>query len=201
MAVLATAEGAGWLFRWTREGLRWLLLLSLLQGVFLHGATTAAAVFGEYQIKAVFLYNFAQFVEWPATAFANETTPLVIGVLGDDPFDGVLDAAVKEEKLGQRPLEIRRFGRVEEISTCHILFISRSESARLDRILSSLRDRSVLTVSDMEDFTRRGGIIRFLTENKKVRMRINLDGAKRVGLTISSKLLRPAEIVQEGLAR
>lgn len=173
-------------------------MLSLLHGVFLRGATTPPAVFSEYQIKAVFLYNFAQFVEWPAAVFANEAAPLVIGVLGDDPFGAQLDAAVKEEKLGQRPLEIRRFRRVEEIATCHILFICRSESARLERIISSLQGRSVLTVSDMDEFTRRGGMIRFLTENKKVRMRINPEAAKRVGLTISSKLLRPAEIVGEG---
>lgn len=176
-----------------------MLLLALLQGAFLRGAAIPAATFSEYQIKAVFLYNFAQFVEWPPQAFASETAPLVIGVLGEDPFGPELEAAVKEEKLGRRSLEIRRFRRVEEIATCHILFISRSESPRFERILSSLQGRSILTVSEVEEFTRRGGMIRFLTENKKVRMRINPDAAKRAGLTISSKLLRPADIVRDGV--
>ena len=99
------------------------------------------------------------------------------------------------EKAAGQSVVVRRFRRVEDVDTCHILFVARSESGRLTQILAGLRGRSVLTVGDMDSFTEHGGIIRFITENSRVRMRINLEAAKAVKLTISSKVLRPAEIV------
>jgi len=84
------------------------------------------------------------------------------------------------------------------VKDCHILFISRSERPRLEQILAHLQGRSVLTVSDLEDFARQGGVIRFVLVEDKVRLRINLEAAKAAGLTISSKLLRPAQIVTPG---
>ena len=152
----------------------------------------------EYQLKAVFLFNFAQFVEWPPTAFPEAKAPLVIGVLGEDPFGPYLDETVRGEKVNNRPLVVQRFRRVEEIKTCHVLFVSRSERERLGQILPSLKGRNILTVGDAEDFAVRGGMIRFVTEKNKIRLRINVDAAKTADLTISSKLLRPAEIVTSG---
>jgi hypothetical protein len=152
-------------------------------------------IVSNYKLKAVFLYNFAQFVEWPPTAFPTAQTHLIIGVLGEDPFGGDLDQAVRGEKVGTRQLEIRRYKRVEDIGSCHILFISPSEESRLDEILASLAGRSILTVGDGDDFSRRGGMIRLVTEKNRVRMRVNVEAARRAGLTISSKLLRSAEIV------
>ncbi len=152
----------------------------------------------EYQLKAVFLFNFAQFVEWPPTAFPEAKTPVVIGVLGEDPFGAFLDETVRGEKVNNRPLVVQRFRRVEEIKTCHVLFVSRSERERLGQILPSLKGRNILTVGDAEDFAVRGGMIRFVTEKNKIRLRINVDAAKTADLTISSKLLRPAEIVTSG---
>jgi len=149
----------------------------------------------EYEIKAVFLFNFAQFVEWPASAFAGADAPLVIGVLGEDPFGAQLEETVRGEIVGHRPILVRRFREVEEIDTCHILFISSSETGRLDHILTRLAERSILTVSDGEGFAGRGVMIRFVTERKRIRLKINLEAAKHARLTLSSKLLRPAEIV------
>jgi hypothetical protein len=175
---------------------RWLAALLLVIPAKLRSGEPSAPL-KEYQIKALFLYNFAQFVEWPANAFPSAETPITIGVLGDDPFGSDLDAIVQGDRSGNRALKVRRFQRVEEIDGCHILFISQTESSRLEQILSVLKGRSILTVGDAEGFSLRGGMIRFVTENKKVRMRINLDAAKRAGLTLSSKLLRPAEIVTD----
>ena len=152
----------------------------------------------EYQLKAVFLFNFAQFVEWPASAFPNSMTPLVIGILGDDPFGPYLDETVRGETVNDRPLVVRRYRSVEEITVCHILFISRREDRRIKGILDSLRVRSVLTVSDADRFATRGGMIRFVTDHKRIRFRINLEAARAASLTLSSKLLRPAEIVPAG---
>ncbi len=152
----------------------------------------------EYQLKAVFLFNFAQFVEWPASAFPAPDAPLVICVLGEDPFGTYLDETVRGETVNDRPLEIRRYRGMEEISTCHILFVSRREEGRLQGILDSLRGRSILTVSDADHFASRGGMIRFVTDRNRIRLRINLEAARAANLTLSSKLLRPAQIVQVG---
>jgi hypothetical protein len=172
----------------------------LLSAAALCCATTLCAgvsdiVAHEYQIKAVFLFNFAQFVEWPPGAFSGPGEPFVIGVLGDDPFGPYLDEAVRGEKVNNRPISIVRFARAEDIKTCHILYISRSEAGRLQEILSAIRGRSILTVSDVEASGGVGGMIRFFTENNKVRLRIDNEAAKSAGLKISSKLLRPSQVV------
>lgn len=149
----------------------------------------------EYQIKAVFLFNFAQFVEWPPAAFADANTPLVIGVLGDNPFGVYLDETVRNEKVNDRPLEVQRYRRVDEIKTCHVLFISRSEANRLEQILDSLKDRSILIVGDADDFVQRGGMIRLATTQNRVRLIVSVEAAKAADLTLSSRLLRSAELV------
>jgi hypothetical protein len=149
----------------------------------------------EYQVKAVFLFNFAQFVEWPPAAFGDGTSPLVIGVLGDNPFGTYLDETVRDEKVGNRPLEVRRYQRVDEIKTCHVLFVGLSEANRLEQILASLKDRSILIVGDSNDFVQRGGMIQLASSQSRIRLRINEGAAKTANLTISSKLLRSAELV------
>ena len=152
----------------------------------------------EYQLKAVFLFNFSQFVDWPPEAFADERAPLVIGVLGEDPFGAELDAAVLGETVNGRPLAVRRYRRVEEIEQCHILFIARSQRDRLDQILRWIDGRSTLTVGDFEGFARSGGMIRFVPAGTRIRLHINLEAAQAADLAISSKLLRPAQIVGKG---
>jgi hypothetical protein len=144
----------------------------------------------EYQVKAVFLFNFAQFVEWPPSAFPERQTPLVIGVLGQDPFGAYLDETVRGERVNNRALTIRRYRRVEEIQTCHVLFISRSEADRMEQILASLKYRKILTVADAESAAASRVMIRFVTQQNKIRLRINPDAARAANLTISSKLLR-----------
>lgn len=152
----------------------------------------------EYEVKAVFLFNFSQFVDWPEAAFADGRSPLIIGVLGNDPFGATLDEIVRGETVNGRPLAVRRYQSPDQVDTCHILFIARSQDAQLDAIVAALKGRSVLTVGDFEGFTRRGGMIRFATVGNKIRLRINLGAAQEAKLTISSKLLRPAQIVAPG---
>jgi YfiR/HmsC-like len=149
----------------------------------------------EYQVKAVFLFNFAQFVDWPADAFANADTPLVIGILGEDPFGSVLDRTVSNERLGKRQFQVRRYRSVDDIKHCQILFISRSVGTRTDTIVMSLGNRPILTVSDAEGFAQRGGMIRFVTQRNRIGLQLNLEAAQAAHLTISSKLLRVAEVV------
>lgn len=173
---------------------REILVVSLL----LTSKSWAQSEPNEYELKAVFLSNFAQFVEWPAKPIPEDDAPFVVGVLGDDPFGATLDETVRGEKIGRRTLVVRRYRKIEEVGACHVLFICKSESSRLESILSTLGARGILTVSDADRAARRGVMIRFVTEKKKIRLRINLEAAAKAGLTISSKLLRSTEIVSTG---
>jgi len=152
----------------------------------------------EYQVKAVFLFNFTQFVEWPTNAFPDARVPLTIGVLGDDPFGNFLKETVRGEKAGGRPIIVKHFSSAENLGNCQVLYISASEAKKVKTILAALKGRQILTVSDTVEFAENGGAIRFVTEQNKIHFRINLEAAKKAGLTISSKLLRLAEIVEPG---
>jgi hypothetical protein len=161
---------------------------------------TAAAVQAprvpEYQVKALFIFNFAQFVEWPAPGAS-----VAICILGKDPFGTFLDDAVRGERLGTRPYVVRRYDEAANLESCDMLFISRSESASIPRVVAALGNRPILTVSDAADFARRGGMIQFFNDQNRVRLRINREAAEAASLTISSKLLRVAEIVRGGVPR
>ncbi|MDR3387867.1 MAG: YfiR family protein [Rudaea sp.] len=161
-------------------------------------AVVYAAALQEYQVKAVFLFNFTQFVDWPSDSAADAVNPITICVLGQDPFGTYLDEAVRGEKVDKRPLLVRRFQHTEDVEACQILFISQSESGRLDEIIRDLKHRSMLTVSDASGFGEHGGMVGFVTENNRIRLRINVQAARAAQLTISSKLLRVAEIIGDG---
>ena len=162
----------------------------------LTSAHVIAASPTEYQVKAVFLFNFTQFVDWPETSFDSPTAPLVIGVLGDDPFGSTLQEAIAGETVNGRTLELRRYRSIEEVAGCHILFIAPPVKTPLPTLLQELHRRNVLTVSDAREFAKQGGVIEFATVGNRIRLHINLDAAKQANLTISSKLLKPARIVQ-----
>jgi len=146
-------------------------------------------------VQAVFLFNFAQFVDWPSDAFPDAEAPLVIGILGKDPFGSFLDETVRGEAVRGRPFKVSRYRRADEIKNCQILFIGASEAKQLDETLAALKDRPILTVTNGDDFAEPGGIIRFIIEQNRVRLSIDLEAAQAARLTFSSKLLRSAAIV------
>ncbi len=152
----------------------------------------------EYDLKAAFLFNFAQFVEWPDSAFPEAGTPISICILGEDPLGKSLDTILEGEKVRDRSLVAQRYRTIEQVDRCHMLFIGASEEARLDAILTRLRGRSILTIGETEAFSAHAGMIRFALVDNRVRLRINLEAARAAGLTISSKLLRLAEIESSG---
>ncbi|MCD6059698.1 MAG: YfiR family protein [Moraxellaceae bacterium] len=168
-------------------------VLALLAG----GQATAKPSL-EYQLKAVFLYRFSQFVEWPQQAFASAQAPLSVCVLGDDPFGDYLDETVQGEVVKGHPLQVQRYRHVDEVGACHILFVSDSEQANLKGILESLHGRNILTVSNGDSFVRGGGIIGFMLEDRRIRLWINPEAARSAGLRISSKLLRASELATPG---
>jgi hypothetical protein len=143
----------------------------------------------EYQIKAAFLFNFARFVQWPPKALADATSPMIIGVLGENPFHDDLERTIRGKSVDDHPLVVKEFHALTEATNCHILFISTSEKARLPQILKGLKGTSVLTVGEMDHFTESGGMINLVMEGAKIRFQINNDAATTEGLKISSKLL------------
>ena len=148
----------------------------------------------EYQVKAAFIFNFTQFVEWPEGTFPSTSVPFVIGVLGENPFGTYLEEIITGEKVKGCPITVEYYENTEAIKSCHILYISKSINLKPSDIINKLADRSILTVSDISDFLEYGGMIRFYTKNDKIEIHINLDAVNTAKLNISSKLLRLSTI-------
>ncbi|HEX9002623.1 MAG TPA: YfiR family protein [Blastocatellia bacterium] len=178
------------------------LLAILLSPVnFVFGVRAQTQTANEYEVKAAFLYNFAKFVEWPPEAFGSGGgTALIVGIIGDDPFGSAIDRTISGKTVNGRQLTIRRLKWGQNLKDCHVLFVSSSEQKRLPQILEILKGASVLTVSEMDQFSQQGGVIGFVMENSKVRFEINTSASEQARLKISSKLLALARIVRSGKA-
>jgi hypothetical protein len=149
----------------------------------------------EYQVKAAYLFNFLKFVEFPGESFADPLAPIIIGVVGEDPFGNALPQVVVGKTVQGRDLVIHVYRVGEDFRGAHILFISASEKKRLPLILASLRGWSVLTVADTPGFLDAGGMIQFLNENSRVRFAINVGATNQAKLKVSSKLLSLAKAI------
>lgn len=147
----------------------------------------AAAASLEYAVKANYLYKFAPFVEWPPRLFAQPSTPLTVCVLGEDPFGGALDEAVRGQTFNGRPIVVRRIAVIQPGPQCHVLFISRPTGQSVADALKVVADEPVLTVTDSR--VGDAGIIHFVMDDGHVRFDINEAAAQASGLSISSKLL------------
>lgn len=164
--------------------------------------TLTIPIFGqisEYSVKAAYLYNFAKFVEWPEGTFETDVSPILIGVVGEDPFGEALDQAVEGKIIAGRALRIKRFGtfdgtQVAQLRQCQILFIAYSEKGSFPEILKALKGTSVLTVSEIEGFPLVGGIVFFDLDGDRVTLGINLHAARKANLTVNSKLLAVSKI-------
>jgi hypothetical protein len=153
----------------------------------------------EYKVKAIYLYNFGRFVQWPPNATAAKGDSFSICVLGQDPFGPSLDTTLAGETLDGKPLAVKRISTPRDAGECRILFISATEQNHLKDILAALDESSILTVSDMPAFSRRGGMIQFVLEGDKVRFEINLTKAETAKLTLSSELLKVATTVRRNV--
>jgi hypothetical protein len=198
---------------------RKLLFLVALGAVLADSLRLPASPRGEYETKAGYLLNFVEFIEWPSESFPDTTSPVILGVIGQDPFGVELDK-LQDTQISGRKLRIKRFkgalefrgeetpGRrqdglalkrakkIADLRSCHMLFVSSSESNFLPLILKPLKGASVLTVSESEAFAREGGVINFLDGSDRVRIEINLDAAEQARLKISSKLLSLAKVIR-----
>jgi hypothetical protein len=176
---------------------RWFygLLLFILSFATL-GAGHAQAQSKEYQLKAAFLFNFAQFVKWPPGAFPTADAPFDIGILGDDPFGSALEETIQGETINNHRMTVVRAQKIEDLKDCQMIFVSRSEEEHVGEILTQLDSRPILTVSEVESFAQDGGDIDFYLSDGKVRFEINPQAAERCGLRISSQLLSLGKIVK-----
>jgi len=145
----------------------------------------------EYAVKSAYLYNFGKFVKWPADSKPGKNPAFSICVLGQDPFGNTLDATVEGETISGKPAVVKRISSLRDASSCNILYVAPSEAYRLAEVLAAVKE-STLTVSDIPDFTKRGGMIEFVLDSGRVRFAINLAAAQEAGLNVSSELLKVA---------
>ncbi|HEX4485766.1 MAG TPA: YfiR family protein [Terriglobales bacterium] len=169
----------------------WVALLIVLSGLIY-----AQPKPGEDEVMAAYLYNFGKFVRWPERATAEEP-PFSVCVLGKDPFGKTLDTILENGSWQGKPVGAKRIVTVDDAAECNVLFISSSESEKLDQILPALVNRPILTVSDASRFARRGGIIEFVLKENRVRFEVNSGAAEKAGLDLNSQLLKIAIRVRQ----
>jgi hypothetical protein len=179
--------------------LRLLIMMAMviLPSLGLEALAQGSSASSEYLIKAGFIYNFANLVQWPANAFAQADSPIVIGILGEDPFGTVLDRVLEGKKVNGRIFLVKRLKSVPDLRECHIVFVSSSEMAHSAEALRLVRGMPILTIGEIPGFAKRGGIINLVLEDNKVHFEVNVEAAKEADLNISSRLLALARIVQE----
>ena len=166
---------------------------SFMQGV-VSGAS--AAGYQEYQVKAELLANFSAFVKWPDGTFAATNSPVIIGVVGKDPFDRFLEKAVQAPGRPGRPLKLRRATTDAEMRECQVLFVCSSERRRVREIREHIKGVPILTVGETDDFLDQGGIINFMLKGQSVRFEISVESAQAAGLRVDAKLLGVANSVR-----
>ncbi|MEE9119646.1 MAG: YfiR family protein, partial [Calditrichia bacterium] len=128
----------------------------------------------EYTIKAAFLERFTRFVEWPEESAVSDTTEsFVLGVIGENPFGSILEQLYATQKVKNKEVEIQSLSNLDEISGCHLLFISKSKEKELSKILSLTKDKPILTISDANGFAENGVLINLYLAENKIRFEIN----------------------------
>ncbi|MEO8677986.1 MAG: YfiR family protein [Vicinamibacterales bacterium] len=179
-----------------RRGAIALLVASIHAALSPAAAQTRAAA--ENDVKAVFLYNFGKYVEWPATAFQEGPhSPLNVCVMADEAFRQSVERAIADETVRGRPMTLSIPGTPAATAGCHILFIGKTEGEATRLLLKKLAGSGTLTVGDSPEFLRLGGAIAFVLDQDRVRFDVNRAAAAEQGVTISAKLLRVARRVME----
>jgi hypothetical protein len=143
------------------------------------------------------VYGASGFIEWPSTAFRNPDAPLVICIIGRDPFRSDLEAELRTRKVGDHPVEVRTLTSNDKPGACHIVFVPVTEKHQADRILRGVPASGILTIGETDGFAVLGGIINLTVEANQVHFEINRTAADRAGLKIGSKLLSNAKIVHD----
>ena len=149
----------------------------------------------EYEIKAAYLYNFINYIDWPENAFPAPGGTITIGVVGQNRFGAALEVLNSKQVKG-RTLVLKQITDTKDLDQCQMVFINSSEKSHVAELLEKLKNSRALTVSEIDGFAEQGGIINFISEHNKVRFEINPDAAHRLGLNISSELLKLAKVIK-----
>ncbi len=165
-----------------------LFTITFFTFIYLFNVHAESGISREYDIKTAFIYNFAKFIDWPDNSFINAEAPLSICILGKDPFQSTIDSLTKKRIKG-REITVKRLNNINNKDKCQILFVSKSEENQLDRLLDILSNENVLTVSDIDGFAVKGGMINLVNHNNKIRFEINIKSVKQTEIRMSSKLL------------
>lgn len=143
----------------------------------------------EYAVKAALIYNFVQYVTWPAEAFPSQDSPFVIGILGQDPFGDVIDKVVEGRGVMGRRIQVRRVTLAEAATGCHVVFISREEGSFLADWLRALRTKPVLSVTESPEEISASATILFVKQGNSLRYDVNLETAEEAGLKIATPMI------------
>jgi hypothetical protein len=150
----------------------------------------------EYEVKAVFLFNFTNFIRWPEGVLSSSNNVIKLCVVGDDPFGALLDAAVGNEKNAKHSVVVQRLKYPkDDLTSCHILFVSRSEQDNYSKILPHVAQKPILTIGETDDFLAQGGMIEFYILERRVRLAIALQNLRAVQLSANANLLKVAKLV------
>lgn len=151
-------------------------------------------------IKVAVFYKLSKFVEWPAERFASEGSEFLVGVVGEETLFKLTQYTLREKLIKNRKIVVKHFSapiKAEGLKECHALLVGSSEEAQLAEVIREVREASVLTVGDVKDFARRGGIIGLVERNNRLRFEINVSAASRGKLRIQAKLLKLATVIED----
>jgi hypothetical protein len=173
------------------SGRRILLLAVIGLGVLRSVAQTGTQ--HEYELKAGVLYRIIEYVEWPKEAMANNPGALQIGLIGQIPFADALEVLTGKSIQG-RELIVKRIPDLQAATTCQVIFIGASEKSRISEIVAQMKDRPVLTVSEVDGFAEQGGMVNLLAGPNRIVMEINNEVTRKAKLSVSSQLLKLAKV-------
>jgi hypothetical protein len=173
-----------------------LVLFGAYSLCFLASAAAESDAALEYKVKAGYLFNFAKFVEWPASALPQGDSPLVIGVIDNGEALPAVQLVLEGKMVGQRPLRIKAVSAEHPGKDLHILFVTRAAKKSPESLRRALGDASILLVGESEEFAERGGTIGYQREGESIRIHLNLERAVAAGLKVSAKLSSVARVVK-----
>jgi hypothetical protein len=155
----------------------------------------------ESQIKAMFVYNFLKFVEWPADTTLGARDPFVVVIIGEGATADATEHYLETRAIGDRPLSVRRIRWDQSLARVRAAFVLEQDSKRLHHVLDAAAAAGVLTIGEGDGFTTSGGVIGLLVEDRKLRFDVDTSAAQLAGLRVSSKILALSRNVRASMGR
>jgi hypothetical protein len=171
-------------------------MIPLVIGLVGHMSAAESPMVLEYKIKAGYLFNFAKYVEWPEKTLPATNSPVIIGLLADDPAAVIIEQQLQGKLANGHPLSVKLLVDLTGVSVCHIFFVSRAQKERTEDLLARLPTTPVLLVGEVDQFAHRGGMLNFIRKDEAFRLEVNLEAAEKAGLRVTSKLASIATIVK-----